>query len=125
VERIRVAISDLPGVLRDVISMTVTRAPDMALVDGVPDDGFDVLIELHDQREALESVPALLVRRASSSVVGVAERGHDSVLWELRPERVSLNELSPDELLDAIRASVRARAASHMTIDPRTPSEED
>lgn len=124
-ERIRVAISDLPGVLRDVIAMTVMRAPDMALVGGDPEGGFDVLIELHDRREALERVPELLVRRASSSVVGVAERGHESVLWELRPEHVSLNELTPDELLAAIRASVRARVAFHTTTDPRSPSEED
>lgn len=125
VERIRVAISDLPGVLRDVISMTVMRAPDMALVDGSPDDAFDVLIELHDRREALERVPELLVRRASSSVVGVADRGRESVLWKLRPEHVSLDELSPDELLDAIRKSVRTRVAFDTTTDPRSPSEED
>jgi hypothetical protein len=107
VERIRVAISDLPGVLHDIIASTVTAADDMALVDDISDGGLDVLIELHDADSELEHVPELLVRNTRSRVVSVGEHGRESVLWELWPRRVPLPELSPDELLDAIRASVR------------------
>ena len=108
-EPIRVAISDLPGVLHDIIASTVTAAADMVLVDGTS-DGLDVLIELHDADSELEDVPELLVRNTRSRVVSVGEHGRESVLWELWPRRVPLPELSPDELLDAIRASVRRGA---------------
>jgi hypothetical protein len=113
VEPIRVAVSDLPGLLRDIITRVVRHAPDMMLVEAPgtddPDvDGFDVLIELHEERVDLERVPTLLVRRGRSRVLAVAAHGRESRLWELQPHAVPLSDLSSEELLEIVRAAFSA-----------------
>jgi hypothetical protein len=108
VERIQVAISGVSGVLYDVVATTLANAADLELVDPVSTEDLDVLIELHEDRAALDAPPALLVRQAQSRVLAIAEHGRESVLWELQPRRISLNELSTEGLLTAIRAAVQA-----------------
>jgi hypothetical protein len=115
VERIRVAVSDPPGLLRDIITRVVLHTPDMTLVDDNGGDGpgvddFDVLIELHEEPGELERVPTLLVRRARPRVLAVADHGRDSVFWELLPRAVPIKDLSPEELVQIIRAAVRPGA---------------
>jgi hypothetical protein len=97
--------------LRDIVATMVTRAPDMALVATSADETVDVFIELHSERIELRRVPNLLKERARCRVLAVAEAGRESVLWELQPRAVPLvDDLSPEGLLDLIRASVRSRS---------------
>jgi hypothetical protein len=135
VEPIRVAIFAAPGVLRDVIATAVAEAGDMTLVaSDSAAEAADVLIELHDERQALLRVPSLLARRARPRVMAIAEHGRESVLWALQPRSIPLHELSRDGVLQAIRAAVRTRDVDTSTPragrlrgdrDPFAPPEED
>ncbi len=134
-EPIRVAISAAPGVLRDVIVTAVAEAGDLMLVESdSAAEAADVVIELHDERQALLRVPALLARRVRPRVMAIAEHGRESVLWGLHPRSVPLHELSRDGVLRAIRAAVNALDVDTSTPlagrlrgdrDPFAPPEED
>ena len=111
---IRVLILDLPALLRDIVRETLRPddgivvlgdAPaDASLEEAVEQTGASVVIVGRGHPEAVDMPPAL-VRRARLRVLAVAADGRESVMYELQPHRRELGELSPDGLLDAVRAN--------------------
>jgi DNA-binding NarL/FixJ family response regulator len=109
----RIVLIDMSPLLRDIIRKAVAPEPDL---DVVAEHGVGV-----DIREAVEQSHANFVVVGSDaaaegyvrSLIGsscgvraleVCSDGRESVLYELRPHRVSLGEISPDTLVRTIRA---------------------
>jgi len=118
----RIVLVNLPRMLREIIEDVVAAAPDLDVVETVERptgliavvDGAkaDFLIAGDD---ALEDVGVLLRERPRLKVLAVAGDGRQTFLYELRPQEVSLGEVSPQNLLEAIRAAIRADAYEIVT----------
>lgn len=114
IPRIRVLVTDVTGVLRDVIEATLATQHDIELVsvDPAPTDPLDVVvIGLKDGRSS-DPVEALFDRYPRARVVGIASDGRRAYMHELRPYRLALGELSPQQLIEVVRQAGRGRAAS-------------
>ena len=112
-ERIRILISDVPGMLRDIIEEILAAQSDMTVV-GAGSDGVGVVEAVERTRADLlirgdghddPEVEAVLEARPRLKVLSVEGDGRHSYLSELRPQVSPLGELSPQTLLDSIRAA--------------------
>lgn len=63
--------------------------------------GVDVIVTAYDDQQA---AVRMLRDQPSVRVFALAGHGKESLLYELRPHRVALGEVSPGELIDHIRA---------------------
>ena len=114
-EPIRVLIIDLPTMLREIVRETVAAEPDMVLVGELPmettiaegaraaDPGVVILGSEHP--DVVPHCPEVLARNAQLAVLAVGADGRESFLYELRPRRVALGEVSPRRLVEVIRSS--------------------
>ena len=103
----------------DIITDVVTTQPDMEVVGQLPDRL--VLLSTTDQTRADvvvlglkdSALPTdceqLFTAHPQIRVLGIAADGRRAFLYELRPQQVSLGEVSPQGLIDAIRAAVGAQ----------------
>ena len=103
----------MPPMLREIVREIVVAEPDLELVgehdaidvaDAVERDRPDFVIVGADAA-ADESVRSVIGARLRPRALEVGGDGRESVLYELRPHRVSLGEISSDTLLGAIRAA--------------------
>jgi DNA-binding NarL/FixJ family response regulator len=118
----RILLADLPRMRWDIIADLLAMERDMEvvpmerdmevvgevaaleeLVEAVVRGGADVLVIGRDD-SALAA--ELLERRPRLKVLAVAEEGRACSIYELRPQRVELGELSPRRLVAAIRAAM-------------------
>jgi DNA-binding NarL/FixJ family response regulator len=115
---IRILLSQLQGMLRDVVLQLLDGQADMTVVDDV-DDPIDTLLAagrthadvvvLGMEEDELPGVAShLLDEYPHLKVLAVTPDGRRAFLYELRPELIALGEASPDVLLQAIRAAFRA-----------------
>jgi hypothetical protein len=103
----RVLLLSMPGMLRELLARTVASEPDFELVDDMP--------EASERLEAAARLGADAVVVALEggapivppTLIVIDPSGRDAVLY--RPDAVSLGELSPEKLLEALR-QVRRRA---------------
>jgi DNA-binding NarL/FixJ family response regulator len=110
VVRRRILLVDMPQLLREIIRSVVVAEADLELVAEVDDAGSleealprhapDVVIG-HSTRRDIER---LLGDRPRLKVLQVDDTGRSAILYELRPQRTALGEISPACLLRAIRA---------------------
>jgi hypothetical protein len=97
--------------LADVIGSTAASAGDVAVVGDVDAAGAaDVLRVVETDvvvvgRDEPELVAGLLAIRPSVKVLAVIDDGRDAALYELRPHKEALGELSPDRLIALVRAA--------------------
>jgi DNA-binding NarL/FixJ family response regulator len=113
-ERTRIVLIDMPPLLRDVIRGALVPEPDLDVVgehDGpvdiraaVEEDGADFVI-LGSGVASEESVRALIEPARGVRALEVLSDGTQSVLYELRPHRVALGEISTDTLLRTVRTA--------------------
>ncbi len=113
-QRTRIVLIDMSPLIREIVREALAREPDLDLV---AEHGADV-----DVRAAIERDDADFVIVGSDATAHAAVRsvvaadrgfralelhadGKESVLYELRPHRVSLGEISPETLLRTIRAA--------------------
>jgi DNA-binding NarL/FixJ family response regulator len=99
--------------LREIVRDSVARQPDMEIVGDFGErnefleavEGVDVAII--GTRQPDDSALAGQVLRASPStrVLIIAMNGNSAALWELRPYKVRLDDVSPESLIRAIRAN--------------------
>ena len=118
-ERIRVLIGDMPRMMRELVGAAVSDAPDITLVDsgqgGEPLSASldrtraDVLIVGIQDERLSSSFDALLYDHTRLALLTIAEHGRSTELHELRPHTVALGDVSPTELVDAIRSSARGK----------------
>lgn len=111
-EQTRIVLVDMPPLLREIVRETASREPDLEVVReheagvdlqaAVERDDPDFLIV--GSEEATEgSVGSLISGGRRLRALEVRSDGRESVLYELRPHRVLLGEISPDTLLQTIR----------------------
>ena len=100
--------------LQDILKRAISNEPDMEVIPELmvspqTDDRQlppDVVIGMSDSQPA-DSARALLAQWPRSQVLMITERGHKVLRYELLPRGVDLGEMSPDQLVDAIRSLVR------------------
>jgi hypothetical protein len=110
---IRVAVSAMPRLLRDIIEGAVNLAPDMCLItagDGstlslaIKSCAVDVVILGEQPARTASSHRQLLVDNPLLKIVVVTDDGCTAHVVEFR--RIPVAEMSPTGLVDAIRAAV-------------------
>jgi DNA-binding NarL/FixJ family response regulator len=110
VERARIALVELPRIMREIIERAVADQPDMEIVGELPAstlpealDGAGVDVVISGTNYDCASLRELLDERPRLKVLAVADDGRDAFLFELRPTRTRLGEVSPQTIVDAIR----------------------
>ncbi len=109
-ESTRIVLVAMPQMLRDIVAGVLADEPDMEIVgeatgvNGLPDavlePGADVVVMGRDDPSLATS---LLEQQPGMRVLAVAASGRESWLYELRPHRVPLGEISPKRLVEQIR----------------------
>jgi hypothetical protein len=98
--------------LLDMLHHVVASEPNMAVVGRVGDADLlaaarrtraDVVLVGQRVKDEREQYGQLLLRRPRLKVLAIAHDGRTGSLYELRPRRVPLGELSSDALCRAIR----------------------
>ena len=115
----RIAFVDMPRMLREIVKDAITRQTDMTclgefpavtrLVDAVEATGAEFVIT-DATTAAHEQIPLLLKLKPRVRVLGITDNGRQTYLYELRPQRVCLGEVSPQTLVEAIRGPRQAAA---------------
>ena len=112
-ESIRITLIDMSPLLREIVRETLVREPDL---DVVGDHDADVDVRAAAERDDADfvivgsgatgraGVRSLVATNRRVRVLELHGDGRESVLYELRPHRVPLGEISPDTLLRTIRA---------------------
>jgi DNA-binding NarL/FixJ family response regulator len=113
-ERTRIVLIDMSPLLREIVRDVIVQAPDLELVgehdvaedvgEVVERDRADFLIVGSDAASG-DGVRSLVGAGLGLRALEVHSDGKESVLYELRPHRVSLGEISSDTLLRTIRAA--------------------
>ena len=86
---------------------------DRELVDDVLRTEPDVLIVGLDEYEPGDVYLDLLERRPRLRILALSGHGREAILWELRPQRTALGEISPETLLAAVAAEDWRAAGVH------------
>jgi DNA-binding NarL/FixJ family response regulator len=113
-ERTRIVLIDMSPLLREIVRETLAREPDLDVVAeheagvdvraAVERDGADFVIVGSDAT-AEAAVSSLVAGERGVRALELRSDGRESVLYELRPHRVPLGEISPETLLHTIRAA--------------------
>ena len=119
--KIRVLIRDAPSMLRDILDQAISSQPDMEVIlepiapermMAGPQPPDVVVVDVSDSDPA-EGARALLLRWPRSHALMIAGRGHQVLKFDLEPRRVDLGEMSPTQLIQAIRSAARPERKSH------------
>jgi hypothetical protein len=106
---VRVALLDLPRMLSEIVEEILDQAEDVTVVAAGDEPRTDVFI-VGAQHDELPPVGlAQLERQPKAKVLTIDRNGRDAHLYELRPHRTALGELSADTLLSAVGAARGAR----------------
>jgi DNA-binding NarL/FixJ family response regulator len=105
----------MPTLLIDILRPIVASEPDMAVVGRVNEGDLlaaarrtraDVILvgqKATDDRTEREEFVQLLLQRPRLKVLAIADDGKTGALYELRPRRIPLGEMSAEALRNAIR----------------------
>lgn len=113
---IRILIRDAPTILRDILEKAISDEPDMEVIrepatpisaplDQEPPPDV-VVVSMGDGAPA-EGAREVLTRWPTSHVLLIAAGGQRVFGYELRPRGVDLGEMSPHQLVEAIRSATR------------------
>ncbi|MEU4219133.1 hypothetical protein [Actinoplanes sp. NPDC026623] len=120
-EEIRVLLTDLPRMLREILRNLLAAQPEMVVE--IADEPRAPLVSAVDRTRAHvvilgQEAPAmpsrcrdLLERRPRVQVMTVSVDGRRICLYGLRPYREPLGEVEPEKLVDTIRGLVVASRA--------------
>lgn len=111
-ERTRIVLIDMSPLLREIVREIIVREPDLEIV--AEHESTDVAAAIAgDHPDFVIVGPDAATNGQVCSLVGaglglraleVHSDGKESVLYELRPRRIALGEISSETLLRAIRA---------------------
>ena len=118
---IRILIRDAPTMLRDILEQAISSQPDMVVIrepaapDPHPSGALppDVVVVSVSDSDPGAGARELLSRWPGSRALVIAAHGHQVFKYDLQPRRVDLGEMSPEQLLQAIRAATRPERKSH------------
>ena len=107
-EPIDVVLIDVPRMLSDIVTNVVAPQPDLRLVErtaGEPVPEADVAVACVDDGELPPRLAELLCGHPCMRVLALSEEGRHAFVYELRPFRNELTDVSPASLLAAIRGN--------------------
>ena len=118
-DQIRVLLAEMPRILRDVFKQVVADQSDMDVV-GELFDPFGLLLAAGQTRADVvilglhnSEFPGICSHLLSEyphiKILGVTEDGRRACLYELRPQKIPVGEVSPEGLLAAIRTAVHTQ----------------
>jgi hypothetical protein len=105
----------MPPLLLDMLHHVVASEPDMTVVGRVGEADLlaaarrtraDVVLVGQKAKDEREQYGHLLLRRPRLKVLAIARDGRTGSLYELRPRRIPLGEMSADALRRAIRSDL-------------------
>jgi DNA-binding NarL/FixJ family response regulator len=116
IERIRIVLADLPPLAADLVERALRRQPDMVVVGRLPSPAGllelarmtspdAVMVGLADP-ELPPTCLELFAEHPALTVLGVEKQGDLAHLFQLRPHRMELGEVAPDDLVVQIRGAV-------------------
>jgi DNA-binding NarL/FixJ family response regulator len=116
IERFRILLVDVSRLVGEMVEGAVVRTNDMGVVGTTSLDELldtarasepDVVIVGIDAHNGLpDECVDLLLERPRVKVLAIEERAGHARLYELRPERVEIGDVSPEEVVESIRAAV-------------------
>lgn len=120
--RIRVALAEMPVLLRNIVQTILSTEPDavemeprIVHIDGVDTaDALghtDVLILL-ESGAAASALTRTLYAHPRLRLIAIRDDLHGARLYELRPLRTELNDLSPASLLRAVHGAASSTELS-------------
>jgi DNA-binding NarL/FixJ family response regulator len=119
-ERTRILLVEMPRMLCDIITDVVASQSDMIVVGELPGRAgllaaadrtrADVIVFGLGDADLPDDCAPLFEAHPHIRLLGVAADGRRAFLYELRPQRTPLGEVSPQALLDAIRLAARSHA---------------
>ena len=118
---VRVLLLEMPQLLRGLLEHAIQRRSDWELLKSTrsaravftsPGAPPDIVVLGLTAAEDDTLVPAVFARWPQAQVMTVKEAGDEAVVYELRPRRRDLGQVSPDEMIDTLREAV-ARSRSH------------
>jgi DNA-binding NarL/FixJ family response regulator len=115
-EQLGILLVDLSPLVGGLIESAAARTHDLAVVGRTPslDELHDVaratnpdvvVVGLHDVKLP-QACLDLLLKHPRMKVLGIEEHDGRARLYELRPEQVEIGDVSPNEIVEAIRAAV-------------------
>lgn len=120
-ESLRVLLLEVPQLLRDILEHEITSRSDCRLLKGAThelepererDGSPDIVILGLTAAEDCTLVPALFARWPLAQVMTVTQTGDEATVWELRPGRRALGQMSPAQMVNALHAAVDVRRQS-------------
>lgn len=112
---IKVLVRDVPPLIRDLLSHAFASAPDIELVEhrgplhACDTLAPDVVVMTAADEAALVAVEEVLSQMSRPRVLVIRLHDHETVLYEWRLHGSELGDLSPLEIVAAIRAAVTQR----------------
>jgi DNA-binding NarL/FixJ family response regulator len=118
---IRIAIAGVPRLLREITLTALSDQEDMEVVAELPDRqdlpnlvrtlGVDIVIVSCSESEVTELGNQLIGEYRSTRMLAITDGGRSGYLYELRPRKAELGELTPGVLIRAISEAVRRSTA--------------
>ncbi|MDQ6610861.1 MAG: hypothetical protein M3Y64_00390 [Gemmatimonadota bacterium] len=119
--QIRVVIASMPRLLHDIVHSVLSAESDIVIADSrastreIPAaDALrhtDVVIVAEPEFAEMD-YESMLYQHPRVRVVAIAGDGREAALYELRPARIALGELSPQTLVQAVRSHTRGLPVS-------------
>jgi predicted RNA-binding protein YlqC (UPF0109 family) len=116
-ERVRIVLVGMPEMLREITRNAIHDEPWAEIVaeydapvpisDAARANDANVVL-VGDSPEVDAEANGLLDDARQLAVLALTDDGRQTVLYELRPHKVPLGEISPGRLVDAIRTAVSA-----------------
>jgi DNA-binding NarL/FixJ family response regulator len=118
-ERIQILLVDMPLMLREMIEQAVAAQPDMNVVAAVAAASALVSAARETKPEFVifgledgeDDFPAdcleVLEEHPRTKALGIRAAAGLAYLYELRPERTAIGEVSPDDIVTTIRTVAR------------------
>lgn len=125
--RVRVVLANMPRLLHDIVHSMLTSELDIEIAESPVRElqgeftaeltservrGADVVIVTEREFTQTTRYDALLIANPKLRVVAVSGDGRNADLYEMRPCRIALGELSAATLADAVRAPHAMKGAN-------------
>lgn len=119
---IRVLIGGVPQLLHEIIAATLSAEKGIRVVSAAPGETvLDVLARTPVDAVVVDlagpygpaEIDEILAVHPRLRLFGIADGGRSGFLFELRPHREALGELSPRQLVSVIRRPGHVRASNH------------
>lgn len=116
---IRILLADMPAMLMRLVAEILAAEPDLTVVASLTDSqDLKAAIErsraevvVMQQRSSIQEADQVAVLRPDHvlKIIALTDNCYHGVLYELRPHRAPLGDMSADRLVAAIRAAARGQ----------------